>query len=131
MLTEWQGFTKVVHTRQIWRHKHVMVVVIDRYIGRPILSANFCVFCVYWHRPMRAAAFADLALFTDRRLPAAPCCYPVWQHFTERCSTSPFLIFVKYCFHDLVLPHIFSINVPFFKIKTRNIFYHHCVIFMT
>ena len=30
----------------------IVVVVIDHYIGRPILSADNCVFYVYWNRPI-------------------------------------------------------------------------------
>ena len=75
----------------------------DRPIHRPadIIGRFLCFFYVYRHWPMRAAAFADPALFTDRPPQAAPCCWrhckkwqsrktnPVWQHFTEHCSTSP------------------------------------------
>ena len=96
------------------------VVVIDWYIGWPILSADFCVFYVYRHWPMRPAAFADPASTGGSVL--LETLQEMAEQKTDRVCGSIsqstvlphlFLIFVKYCLLVLVLPHLFLFQYMF------------------
>ena len=76
-------------------------LVIDRYIGRPILSADFLCFLRVWAGAdagycvrrsgiiyRQASAGSSVLLETLQEM-AEQKTNPVWQHLTKHCSTSP------------------------------------------